>query len=282
MPPPSAAIRKPKIEPLQKEKPEPFKPEKKGFLKRKIKRLKYPWIEQYDETDCGAASLAMICKYYGKKVSVTRMRDMANVSTEGATLMSVARAAESMGFNTRAIKGTWETLPRTPLPAIIHWDGYHYVVLYEVKADSVIIGDPGRGLVTVKKEEFTERWTGFTLICEPSAAINEIDEAQTTFKRFIQYIIPYRWLLVEILLCSLLISTFGLATPIFTQLIVDNVVVHQNITLLNTVLAGMLVITFFSMLAGGLRTYLSEHLSMKLEMSMLSRAPEGAVVRDRH
>lgn len=249
---------------------EPYQPKRKGFLKRSIKRLKYPWIEQYDETDCGAASLAMICKYYGKKVSVTRMRDLANVSTEGATLMSVARAAESLGFNTRAIKGTWDTLPRTPLPAIIHWDGYHYIVLYEVRANSVIVGDPGRGLLTIKKDEFIERWTGFTLILEPSVAIGGISEAKTTLSRFLGYIIPYRWLLVEILLCSFLISIFGLATPIFTQLIVDNVVVHQNVTLLNTVLAGMLVITFFSMIAGGLRTYLSEHLSMKLEMSMLS------------
>jgi ATP-binding cassette, subfamily B, bacterial HlyB/CyaB len=249
---------------------QPYKPKPKGFFKKNIRKLKYPWIEQYDETDCGAASLAMICKYYDKKVSVTRMRDMTNVSTEGATFMSLARAAESIGFNTRAIKGTWDTLPRTPLPAIIHWDGYHYIVLYEVQSDRVIVGDPGRGLLTIKKDEFIKRWTGYTLILEPSAAIGRVPEMKTTLSRFIGYLIPYRWLLLEILLCSFLISIFGLASPIFTQLIVDNVVVHQNVTLLNTVLAGMLVVTFFSMISGGLRTYLSEHLSMKLEMSMLS------------
>jgi len=256
--------------PDQKKKKEPYQRKRKKLFQRVIPRKKYPWIEQYDETDCGAASLAMICKYYDKKVSVVRMRDLANVSTEGATMMSVARAAEALGFTTRAVKGSWSTVGRSPLPAIIHWDGYHYVVLYEVRSDYAIIGDPGRGLLKIKKDEFVKRWTGFMLILEPTAAVGDIEEAHTTLNRFLGYILPYKWLLVEILLCSMMISIFGLATPIFTQLIVDNVVVHQNVTLLNTVLAGMLVITVFSILSGGLRTYLSEHLSMKLEMAMLS------------
>ena len=254
--------------PVTEEKPLPSR--KRGFLQRRVKRLKYPWIEQYDDSDCGAASLAMICKYHGKNVSVMRLRDLANVNTEGATLMSVAKAAEALGFTTRAVKGTWDTLTRTPLPGIIHWDGYHYIVLYEIRADSVIVGDPGRGLLTIKKEEFTKRWTGFILILEPTVGLERIREAKTSVARFFSYVLPYKWLLLEVLFCSLLISFFGLATPIFTQLIVDNVVVHQNVTLLNTVLAGMLVITFFTILSSGLRTYLMEHLSMKIELNMLS------------
>lgn len=252
----------------------PLRPKPKGIFrnlfKKGFKRLRYPWIEQYDETDCGAASLAMICKYYGRKVSVMRLRDLANVSTEGATLMSVARASEKLGFTTRAIKASYDTLSRISLPAIIHWDGYHYVVLYEVRQKKAVIGDPGRGLLTVSREEFTKRWTGYTLILEPTVDFGDVEEARTSLRRFVGYVTPYKWLLLEVLFCSLLISIFGLATPIFTQLIVDNVVVHQNVTLLNTVLMGMLVITIFSILSGGLRTYLMEHLSMKIEMSMLS------------
>jgi len=249
---------------------EPLPPKKIGFFKKKLKSLKYPWIEQYDESDCGAASLAMICKYYDKKVSVMRLRDLANVNTEGATLMSVAKAGEALGFTTRAVKTTWDTLARTPLPAIIHWDGYHYIVLYEVKSDRAIVGDPGRGILTIKKEEFIERWSGFLLALEPTIGIEKIEESKNSIARFIGYVMPYKWILLEILFCSLLISFFGLATPIFTQLIVDDVVVHQNVTLLNTVLVGMLVVTFFTMLSSALRTYLMEHLSMKIELSMLS------------
>lgn len=252
---------------------EPFRPKPASLiarlLKKQFKQLRYPWIEQYDETDCGAASLAMICKFYGKKVSVTRLRDLANVSTEGASLLSMARASEALGFTARAVKAAYETLMRIPLPSIIHWDGYHYIVLYEVNQDRAIVGDPGRGLLTIGREEFLQRWTGYALVLEPTPGLEGVEEARTTLRRFLDYVIPYRWLLFEVLLCSLLISVFGLATPVFTQLIVDNVVVHHNVTLLNTVLIGMIVITIFTIVSSGLRTYLMQHLSMKLEMAML-------------
>jgi ATP-binding cassette subfamily B protein len=247
----------------------PRRPWRRRLFGLVARRARYPFIEQYDQTDCGAASMAMILKFYGKKVSVTRLRDMANVSTEGATMMSVALAAESLGFNTRAIRASYDALLKVRLPAIVHWDGYHYIVLWELTARRAVVGDPGRGLVTYTRKEFSERWTGFALLFEPTPRLESVQQAKTSLSRFVGYVKPQIPLLVEILACSLLVSLFGLAPPIFTQVIVDNVVVHHNVALLNTVLIGMLCITVLTILAGTLRTYLTVHLSNKMRMMML-------------
>src|SRR5262245_57165133 len=98
----------------------------------------YPFVAQHDQTDCAAACLAMITKYHGAPVGVARLRDLANVDADGATLWSVARAAEALGFHARGLQLDWEALPELPLPAIAHWEGDHYLVLYEAGPRGVL------------------------------------------------------------------------------------------------------------------------------------------------
>ena len=85
--------------------------------------------------DCGAACLAMICKHYGIPMTLGKLRELANVTTQGATLDSLARAGESLGFTTRGVQCTFESLRGFDLPFIVHWEGYHYVVVYGVSKD---------------------------------------------------------------------------------------------------------------------------------------------------
>src|SRR6476646_10928091 len=105
-------------------------PEEVIYQPRRVRR--YPALLQLSETDCGAACLSMILRYYGKHVSINRLRDLANVSREGSTLYSVAEAAETLGFQSRGIRAAFEHLEKVELPAIAHWEGFHYIVLYEV------------------------------------------------------------------------------------------------------------------------------------------------------
>src|SRR5262249_40419725 len=93
----------------------------------------YPALLQLSETDCGAACLAMILRYYRKHVSINRLRDLANVNRDGASLQSVSEAAETLGFHARGIHASGEYLEKVELPAIAHWEGFHYVVLYEAR-----------------------------------------------------------------------------------------------------------------------------------------------------
>src|SRR5205085_10753922 len=104
-------------------------PAEAPYQPRRARR--YPALLQLSETDCGAACLSMILRYYGKHVSINRLRDLANVSREGATLYSISEAAETLGFHTRGLRASYEHLLKAELPAIAHWEGFHYIVLYE-------------------------------------------------------------------------------------------------------------------------------------------------------
>ena len=94
--------------------------------------LRFPFLKQHDQSDCGAACLGMICKYYKMPIGLNRLRDMSNVSRYGTSMAALAEAAETLGFVTRGVRTGYEALMRTELPAILHWEGNHFVVLYQI------------------------------------------------------------------------------------------------------------------------------------------------------
>ncbi len=253
----------------QEAKEEDKKAQKKFKKKPRIFK-RYPWVRQHDETDCGAASLAMISRYYGVRLSVGRLRDMANVSREGTSMYNLAAAAETIGYNTRAVMTDYSNLSGLDLPAIAHWKGYHFIVIYKAKSKHVIVGDPAIGLIKMKREKFETGWTGRLLLLTPTPRLEEIEHSKTTFRRFVPLLKPYKFLLLEVFLASLVLDLLGLASPIFTQTIVDKVLVHQNVKMLNIMLGGMLIVGAFQATTSLLRQYLLIHISSKLGMRMIS------------
>src|SRR5262249_12342721 len=152
---------------------------------------RYPALLQLSETDCGAACLAMILRYYKKHVSINRLRELCNVGREGATLYSVAEAAEAVGLRARGIRASFEHLAKIGLPAIVHWEGFHYIVLYEVQRTHVIVADPAIGLRQLTRAEFEKGWTGYALLVEPTPKLDGVEESSTTFGRFLPLLKPY-------------------------------------------------------------------------------------------
>ena len=121
---------------------------------------RFELVEQAEEADCGAACLAMICKHYGIPMTQGKLREMANVTTEGATLDSLARVGESLGFATHGMKCTYESMLGFELPFIAHWEGYHYIVVYGVSKRHVWVADPARGFSKMTAADFEKGWTG--------------------------------------------------------------------------------------------------------------------------
>src|SRR5437588_12967483 len=124
------------------------------------------------------------------------------------------------------------------MPAVAHWEGFHYIVLYEAKPDRVVVADPGIGLRRLTREEFTKGWTGYLLLLQPTPKLENVEQSKTTFGRFLPLLKPYRKLLLEIFAASILLQVFGLATPIFTQVVVDKALVLKSGSLLNLMLVG--------------------------------------------
>ena len=233
--------------------------------------FRFPFLKQHDQSDCGAACLGMICKYYKMPIGLNRLRDMSNVSRYGTSMAALAEAAETLGFVTRGVRTGYEALMRTELPAILHWEGNHFVVLYQITNKEVKIADPGVGIRTLSRAEFEKGWTNMALLLEYTDQVTENEPSQSSFKRFFPLIRPYTGILIEVLLASLVLSLFGLASPIFMQTIVDQVLVHHDEDLLNLMLVGMVVIALFQMGTSTLRVYLIGYVSARLSIAMLSR-----------
>ena len=239
----------------------------KHLLQRVTQR--YPFFAQQSASDCGAACLAMVCRYWGKNFSINRLRDITNVDRNGASLHGLVAAAESIGFATRPIKAKIEYLAKQKLPAIIHWQGQHYIVVYEITNKHIIVGDPAIGQKTLNYKEFQENWTGYTLLLEPTVLFKNTQESTTPFWQFFELVKPHSLVLLEIFVASLLIQIFGLITPLFTQLILDRVVVQRSGLTLTTVGLGLIIFSLFRVAITALRAYLLDHTAHKIDVALV-------------
>ncbi|WP_413199044.1 peptidase domain-containing ABC transporter [Nostoc piscinale] len=239
-----------------------------GHLWQRVTR-RYPFFAQQSASDCGAACLVMVSRYWGKRFSVNRLRDIANVDRNGASLRGLVMAAESLGFNTRPVKASFNQLAKQKLPAIAHWEGKHYIVVYEITPNDVIIGDPAIGQKTLSHSEFKANWTGYALLLQPTAAFKDAKEASTPFWQFFGLMKPHSLVIVEVLIASVFIQIFGLITPLFTQLILDRVVVQRSELTLTAVGLGLLMFNLFRVAMMGLRQYLLDHTANKIDLVLI-------------
>lgn len=90
--------------------------------------MRYQSVLQHSEEDCGAACIATVAKHYSRTFAISRVREAVGIGSLGTTLLGLYRGAETLGFNVRQVKASAQLLDRlnqVPLPAIIHWKGYH-------------------------------------------------------------------------------------------------------------------------------------------------------------
>ncbi|MEH1848322.1 MAG: peptidase domain-containing ABC transporter [Nostoc sp.] len=237
------------------------------LLQRVIRR--YPFFAQQSGSDCGAACLVMVSRYWGKNFSVNRLRDMANVDRNGSSLRGLSAAAESIGFTTRPVKASLDQLAKQKLPAIAHWEGNHYIVVYKITPKQVIVADPNIGQRTLSHAEFKANWTGYTLLLQPTAMLKDTKETSTPFWQYFELMKPHSLVILEVFVASLFIQIFGLVTPLFTQLILDRVVVQRSELTLTAVGLGLLIFSLFRVAMTGLRQYLLDHTANKLDLALI-------------
>lgn len=229
----------------------------------------YPFFAQQSNSDCGAACVVMISRYWGKHFSVNRVRDMCNIDRNGASLRGLSVTAESLGFATRPVKASLDRLAKQQLPAIAHWEGKHYLVVYEITKTQVIVADPAIGQLSLNHQAFQKGWTGYALLLQPTTLLQKTKESTTPFWQFFELMKPHGLVLLEIFIASLFIQIFGLITPIFTQLILDRVVVQQSKLTLMAMGLGLLIFGIFRVAMMGLRQYLLDHTAHKVDVALI-------------
>ena len=232
---------------------------------------RFAWVQQAEEMDCGAACLAMICKHYGIDMTLGKLREMANVTTQGATLDSLARTGESLGFTTRGVKCTFDTLRGFELPLIVHWEGYHYVVVYGISNRQVWMADPALGFRKLSLEEFERGWSGTCLIFTPGEQAAQTAASRSPWVRFARYLVPHKQILLHLFMATFVIQMLGIVPPMIIQNILDGVIVHQNVSLLHLLIAGLIISQLFTQLMAMIRAALANFMVRKLDFTMMSQ-----------
>ncbi|MEM9088573.1 MAG: peptidase domain-containing ABC transporter [Cyanobacteria bacterium P01_F01_bin.53] len=230
----------------------------------------YPWVAQQSSSDCGAACLSMVSRYWGKRFPLNVLRERANVGRAGASLKSLAKAAESLGFHARPIRASLGALSHQSKPWIAHWEGIHYVVVYKMSGQSVTVADPSLGRKVISRQEFVQKWTGFGLLLDPTQQLYSTEIKQASLGRYLQALLPYKGLIVQIILVSILIQCFGLISPLFTQVILDRVVVQKSLSTLNVFSVGLLIFGLWGLIMSAVRQYLLSYFSNRLDLTLVS------------
>lgn len=241
---------------------------KPEFGERVIKR--FALVEQAEEMDCGAACLAMLCRHYGIPMTLGKLRELANVTTQGATLESLARAGESLGFTTRGVQCTFEALQGFELPFIAHWEGYHYIIVYGVSKRQVWVADPAVGFKKMGVEEFERGWNGTCLVFTPGQNMVQMAAARSPWIRFIAYLKPYKKILAHLFLATFVIQVLGIVPPLIIQNILDGVIVHQNVSLLHLLILGLVISNVFTQLMSTIRAFLANFMVRNMDFAMMS------------
>ena len=243
--------------------------DKEGFFRKKRRIRRVPYIPQIDEMDCGAASLGMVCRHFGRKVSLAHIRQLCHTSRDGTSLKAICQAASELGLAARALKVSPRNLPQMPLPAVVHWEGNHWMVLYHVSSTHVRVNDPALGPRRLTRAAFAEGWSGYAALFDYTTGLNNAPVSTSVVGRFAPLFREHRRVLVQVLLLALIATFLELLFPIFTQVVVDRVIVENDTALLKVVLLGMSAAVVFSQLTNLLQQYLVSFSAVRLDAALL-------------
>ena len=206
-------------------------------------RRRLPMILQTEAAECGLACLAMVLGRHGTITDLATLRGRHAVSMKGMTLSTLARIAESEHLGTRAVRLELDELGKLRLPAILHWDLNHFVVLREVSGGKATLHDPSVGERRMALDELSRHFTGVALEVWPDAGFApKVERTRLSLARLIGEIAGFWPTLGQIFLLSLALEVLVLVGPLLMQWILDHVIVSRDGNLLTTLAAGFLLL----------------------------------------
>lgn len=223
-----------------------------GFLSRSRVRL----IRQTEVAECGLASLTMVANYYGLDIDLGTMRRRYAPSLRGAPLRALINLADQIGLTPRAVKLPLEELKNLHVPAVLHWDMNHYVVLESVKGNKALIHNPDGRTTLMPMEELSNHFTGVALELRPSNDFQQQSlRDRLQLSQLWQSMTGLKRALAQILMLSLVLQAFVLASPYYMQIAIDNALPALDNDLLTVLALGFGLFTIINVAASLLRSF---------------------------
>lgn len=226
-------------------------------------------VKQQDESDCGVACIATVSQFYGKKVSINRIRSIAGTDTKGTSGKGIVKAANYIGFDCKGIYSKEKKLVKDiPLPIIVHIiqnQIEHYVVVYRNRRGKVWIADPASNHYSLDWEKFKEIWTGVFFILVPNELFAKTSDHKNIFQRFLFILKENKKILFEVILSSIILTVLGIVSAFYFRYLIDEVIFSGLPQALTTVSVGFLFVIIFQVILSFSRNYIIIHLGNKIE-----------------
>lgn len=243
---------------------------------------KFYHYKQPDQMDCGPTCLRMVAKYYGKNFSLQKLREISGINREGVSLLGISEAAEKIGFRTIGAKVTLPQLKECELPAILHWNQNHFVILHQISKNQFYIADPAKGLITFTEAEFAKNWLssnqdgqreGVALLLSPTPDFysQEGDKSEgLNFSYLLKYLYRYKSLIVQLFVGLGVGSLLQLILPFLTQSVVDIGINTRNLNFIYIILIAQTMLIIGRMSVDFIRSWILLHISTRINISILT------------
>jgi len=231
-----------------------------------------PLFRQAEAAECGLACVGMIAAAHGYRTDLATLRRNFAISLKGATLKDIINIASRLNLGARAIRCELEALSDLRLPAVLHWNMNHFVVLKEINRGTATIFDPAIGKRKLSLEQVGSHFTGVALELTPT---NEFKSGQDRTPLKLSKVIQldaHAWkAVVQGLLLSVFLQIFILLAPYFIQLIIDEAILKGDLSLLLTIALGFALLKLFEALTSVTRALVFQFLSSIMAFDMRAR-----------
>lgn len=242
-----------------------------------------PWYRQLDSMDCGPTCIRMIARFHGCTLSAAYLRARTQLRRDGISMGDMARLAEQIGFRTMPLRAHFNLLAeKLPLPCVAHWDQRHFVVVYRVRNDKVVIADPGSGVQTLSKQDFLRHWSsedhpgqGLLLLFEPTPALKEIEQEATAIDSTSSallgsYLSRHRRYFLQVVMGLAVGSLISLVFPFLTQSLVDYGVASHDLGFIHIVLFAQLALFIGGTAIDFIRGWLVLHVGARINIALVA------------
>ncbi|WP_436045170.1 type I secretion system permease/ATPase [Pseudoxanthomonas sp. LjRoot143] len=221
--------------------------------------------------DLALAGLVLLAQYHGVAADASQIKHEYGRGDEPFDRTGILLAAKRLGLKAKISGVPAQRLDKISLPAMAFQpDGQHFIVA-KVNEQQVLIQDLSLQRPQVlSREQFAERYGGqLLLVASRASVLGEL--AKFDFRWFVPAVVKYRRILLEVFVVSLFIQLFALVTPLFFQVVMDKVLVHQSLTTLEVIAIGLVAIAIFDVTLNGLRTYVFSHTTSKIDVELGAR-----------
>lgn len=226
---------------------------------------KYPFIKQKEAKNCGITCLMMIFRYYNGYVNPIKLEEKTNTTKNGTTAYHLIETLKYYGFEAKGIKCEIDDLKNQNYPAIAHvtidHKYNHYIVIYKVSKNYLIIADPNDRVKKISVTEFMKIYNNILIIMSPKKELPKYFESTSKFTFFIKILKNYKPLLYKLIIFSFLFTIFSIANSFYLKFILDSI--HNNRTLTFTFYI-FIHFTLFTILTNYFRNkiliYISEYI----------------------